>query len=162
MSVQAQPQRRIDALLAEYGESHQDSTNKMIHWVAVPVIAWTVLALLWEAPVPAAFAALSYLNWATLVCILAVIYYVTLSVPLALGMIVYSVVALTIVALLDAAVGVGVVWIAIALFIAAWILQFKGHQIEGKRPSFFKDLQFLLIGPAWLMHFLYRRFGIPY
>jgi len=162
MTVEAQPRRRIDALLVEYGESHQDPTNKMFHWVAVPVIAWTVLALLWETPVPAGFATVPYLNWATLVCVIAVIYYVTLSVPLALGMIVYTLVALWIVALLDAAVGVGVVWIALALFVAAWILQFKGHQIEGKRPSFFKDLQFLLIGPAWLMHFLFRRLDIPY
>jgi uncharacterized membrane protein YGL010W len=162
MSVQVEPRRRIDALLAEYGESHQDPTNKLIHWFAVPAIAWTVLALLWEAPTPAAFAAVPYLNWATLLSALAVLYYLTLSIPLALGMIVYSAVALWIVAVIDAAVGLSLVWIALALFVIAWIFQFKGHQIEGKKPSFFKDLQFLLIGPAWLMHFLYRRLGIPY
>ena len=42
------------------------------------------------------------------------------------------------------------------VFVLAWIGQFIGHLIEGKRPSFFKDLQFLLIGPAWLMAFVYR------
>jgi len=48
------------------------------------------------------------------------------------------------------------------VFVAAWIGQFYGHKVEGKKPSFFKDLQFLLIGPAWLLHFIYKRLGIPY
>ncbi len=162
MSVQAQASRRIDALLAEYGESHQNPTNKRIHWFAVPAIAWTVLALLWEVPTPAAFAAVPYLNWATIVCVLAVLYYLTLSVPLALGMIAFTLVALWLIILVKAAISLPLVWIALALFVVAWIFQFKGHQIEGKKPSFFKDVQFLLIGPAWLMHFLFRRLGIPY
>ncbi len=46
-----------------------------------------------------------------------------------------------------------------ALFVLAWIGQFVGHAIEGKRPSFFKDVQFLLIGPLWLLADLYRRLG---
>jgi uncharacterized membrane protein YGL010W len=52
--------------------------------------------------------------------------------------------------------------ICIVIFIVAWIGQFYGHKIEGKKPSFLKDVQFLLIGPAWLMHFVYKRLGIPY
>jgi uncharacterized membrane protein YGL010W len=52
--------------------------------------------------------------------------------------------------------------IAAVLFVLAWIGQFIGHKIEGKKPSFFKDLQFLLIGPAWLMSFVYRSAGLPY
>jgi uncharacterized membrane protein YGL010W len=49
----------------------------------------------------------------------------------------------------------------LGLFAAAWVGQFKGHQIEGKKPSFLKDLQFLLVGPAWLLHFVYRKAGLP-
>ena len=52
--------------------------------------------------------------------------------------------------------------IGIAVFVGAWIGQFIGHKIEGKKPSFFKDVQFLLIGPAWLMAFIYRRAGWEY
>jgi uncharacterized membrane protein YGL010W len=52
--------------------------------------------------------------------------------------------------------------VSIIIFAVAWIGQFYGHKVEGKKPSFFKDLQFLLIGPAWLMHFIYKRLGIPY
>jgi uncharacterized membrane protein YGL010W len=54
-------------------------------------------------------------------------------------------------------------WLVSAIvFVVAWIGQFYGHKVEGKKPSFLKDIQFLLIGPAWLLHFIYRRLGIPY
>jgi uncharacterized membrane protein YGL010W len=52
--------------------------------------------------------------------------------------------------------------VSIAIFVLAWIGQFIGHNIEGKKPSFFKDLQFLLIGPAWLLHFALKSMGLPY
>jgi uncharacterized membrane protein YGL010W len=52
------------------------------------------------------------------------------------------------------------VWaICLTLFVVAWIGQFIGHKIEGKKPSFFKDVQFLLIGPAWLLSKVYRKAG---
>jgi uncharacterized membrane protein YGL010W len=108
------------------------------------------------------FRATPYLNWATIVCALAVVYYLTLSVPLAIGMAAFSALAIAIIRLVEKNVGVNLEWIAGALFVFAWVFQFAGHEVEGRKPSFFKDLQFLLIGPAWLMHFLYRRLGIPY
>ena len=52
--------------------------------------------------------------------------------------------------------------ISVMIFIPAWIGQFIGHKIEGRKPSFFKDLQFLLIGPAWLLSFIYKKLGIRY
>jgi uncharacterized membrane protein YGL010W len=52
--------------------------------------------------------------------------------------------------------------LALGVFVIAWILQFIGHAIEGKRPSFFTDVRFLLIGPAWLLAFLYRALGLRY
>jgi uncharacterized membrane protein YGL010W len=162
MSVSVERPRRIDVLLAEYGESHQNPTNKTIHWIAVPVIAWSVIAILWVLPTPGFFPANPYVNWATIVCALAVTYYLTLSVPLAIGMAAFSALAIVIIQLVEANVSIQLAWIAGALFVFAWVFQFAGHEVEGKKPSFFKDLQFLLIGPAWLMHFLFRRLGIPY
>ena len=162
MSVRVERIRRIDLLLAEYGESHQNPTNKTIHWIAVPVIAWSVIAILWVLPIPALFRATPYLNWATIACALAVVYYLTLSVALAIGMAAFSALAIAIIRLVEKNVGVNLEWIAGALFVFAWVFQFAGHEVEGRKPSFFKDLQFLLIGPAWLMHFLFRRLGIPY
>jgi uncharacterized membrane protein YGL010W len=162
MAVQVARIRRIDLLLAEYGESHQNPTNKTIHWIAVPVIAWSVIALLWAVPTPALFRGAPYLNWATIVCALAVVYYLTLSVPLAIGMAAFCALAIAIIGLIETNVTIKLEWIAGPLFAFAWVFQFAGHEVEGKKPSFLKDLQFLLIGPAWLMHFLYRRLGIPY
>jgi len=162
MNVRVERIRRIDVLLAEYGESHQNPTNKTIHWIAVPVIAWSVIAILWALPTPGLFRATPYLNWATIACALAVIYYLTLSVPLAIGMTAFSALAIVIIRLVEKNVGVNLEWIAGALFVFAWVFQFAGHEVEGRKPSFFKDLQFLLIGPAWLMHFLFRGLGIPY
>ena len=151
--------RAIDRLLAEYGESHRNPINKAIHWLAVPVIFWCVLALLSEIPFPAMPSA--WLNWATVACILGTIYYAVLSPPLAVGMALWCLTCLWGIASWPGQIMP--LWIgALAIFVAAWVLQFIGHAIEGKRPSFFKDVQFLLIGPAWLMHFLLQRAGISY
>ena len=59
-------------------------------------------------------------------------------------------------------VGLPLVQVCLAVFVLAWAGQFVGHKIEGKKPSFLKDLQFLLVGPMWLMHFIYRKLGIAY
>lgn len=155
--------RRIHALLAEYGESHRNATNKLIHWIAVPAIFWTIVALLWAAPVPDAFAAVPYLNWATLALLLTVIYYFALSWPLAIGMVLFTLLCFALIEAYLAAPLFGLpLWqFAIGVFVIAWVFQFIGHKIEGKKPSFFKDVQFLLIGPAWLMSFIYRKLGLP-
>lgn len=155
--------RPIQSLLDEYAESHRNPVNKAIHWVAVPVIVWTVVALLWSIPFPfrAAVAGIP-VNWATIALLLAQLYWFRLSVSLALGLLAYNAAMI----LLTVRIGQAAPWplwqVAIVVFVFAWILQFIGHAIEGKRPSFFKDLQFLLIGPAWLLAFLYRGLGLRY
>ena len=53
-------------------------------------------------------------------------------------------------------------WIYLVLFVVAWIGQFIGHKIEGAKPSFFDDLKFLLIGPGWLLSFIFQKVGIKY
>lgn len=154
--------RPVDALLAEYGQSHQNPTNKKIHWIAVPVIFWTIVALLWSLPVPGVFAHVPYLNWATLLLVLTIGYYVWLSPPLSLGMLAFSLVCVGAVLAFEAFVPVALWKVALGAFVIAWFFQFWGHKVEGKKPSFFKDVQFLLIGPAWLMSFIYQRLGLNY
>jgi uncharacterized membrane protein YGL010W len=154
-------QRRIDQLLAEYGESHRNPTNKRVHWIAVPVIFWSVLALLSELPFPSALAVAPWFDWALVAGILGTLYYVMLSIPLAAGMAVFTLACLGIIALWPHEL-VPLWQAALGLFVVAWAFQFWGHRIEGKKPSFFKDLQFLLIGPAWLMSFLFSAAGLKY
>lgn len=156
--------RKIDQLLAEYGESHQNMTNKAIHWVCVPLIFFSVTGLL--ASIPAGvLQKLSngspFAHWATLVLIIVLFYYASLSLPLSVGMFLFGALCLYVINIVTAT-GYPLWATSISIFVAAWIGQFYGHQVEGKKPSFLKDIQFLLIGPAWLMHFIYRKLGIPY
>lgn len=153
--------RNAQEWFAEYGESHQNPTNKAIHWFAVPVIYATVIGLLWAIPQPAWMAAVPWLNWALLALVPALLFYAALSLPLALGMALLSALCFWFWWLV-AKTGLSVWLTALVLFVVMWILQFVGHHIEGKKPSFFKDLQFLLIGPAWVIGFLYRKLGIQY
>ena len=154
-----EPLRLIDSFLQEYGESHQNRTNKIIHWFCVPVIFWTVVALLWSVPTPAWMAGL---NWAMVVLVGAAIYYVYLSVSLAIGLVAFSLACMGGIIQYLSMTQFPLWQFALIVFVVAWIGQFIGHGIEGKKPSFFKDLQFLLIGPAWLLHFIYRQVGIRY
>lgn len=150
--------RKIELLLWEYAESHQNHTNKLIHWVCVPAIFFSIFGLIRTIPVPDAMADLSpYLNWTTIILVLVLVYYMILSFSLFLGFILWTSVVLVGNEWLFVQLGVkGLLWFSIGLFALAWIGQFIGHGIEGKKPSFFKDLQFLLIGPAWLMNFILK------
>nr|WP_315467022.1 Mpo1-like protein [uncultured Undibacterium sp.] len=141
--------RKVNLLLSRYGESHQHPTNEKIHFVCVPVIMWTVLALAWSLhPV----LALSLTG-------LALIYYASLSIGFAIGM---SIMAAVMIGILHSMPQDLILTVAVVAFVIAWIFQFIGHKIEGKKPSFFEDLQFLLIGPLFVIGFLYRRWKLPY
>ncbi len=158
--------RKIDALLSEYGESHQNETNKLIHWICVPLIFFSVIGLIASIPSGILQSFMGgenpYANWATMLLALALIYYVTLSFTLSLGMLLFSVVCLVGVNWIQG-LGLAPLWaVSLGIFVLAWIGQFYGHKVEGKKPSFLKDVQFLMIGPAWLMHFIYKKIGIPY
>jgi uncharacterized membrane protein YGL010W len=148
--------------LDEYGASHRHHANELLHWICVPAIVLTVIGFLWALPVPPVFDAVSpWLNWATLGVALWLAYYFVLSPSLGIGATICLVAMLFAVRWLDT-----LAWplwaTCLTIFVIAWIGQFIGHSIEGTRPSFFKDVQFLLIGPIWLMSHLYRRLGLAY
>jgi uncharacterized membrane protein YGL010W len=155
--------KSADDWFAEYGESHQDDTNELIHWICVPLIFFCVLGFVWTIPVPAAWEdAVPWFNWTLVGIALAMAFYVRLSPALSAGLLFFmslcygGLVALE----LDAPWPVGK--ICAVVFVLAWIGQFIGHKIEGKKPSFFKDVVFLLIGPAWLMSMVYKKIGQKY
>lgn len=154
--------RKIDQLLSEYGESHQNKINKTIHWICVPIIFFSIFGLIRSIPVPEFMAAIPYLSWASIILALALVYYLTLSFPLFLGFILFGSAVVLGNEIIYSYGSLYLLIFSATVFVLAWIGQFIGHNIEGKKPSFFKDLQFLLIGPAWLMHFIYKKLGIPY
>lgn len=150
--------KSADQWFQQYGQSHQHPMNKAIHWVCIPLIVISLLGLLIAIPVRLGPA---WLSPATLLLALALAWYALLSMRLAVGMLVVGA------AMLMAATALQVLpvplWVSsLTVFVAAWIGQFIGHKIEGKKPSFFEDVQFLLIGPLWLLGFVYRRLGIAY
>jgi len=120
----------------EYSESHQNPTNKQIHWLCVPAILFSIIGII------AHFSTLL----TALLLVLTLVFYARLDLVLAVAMAALLVVMAWLIYTLP--VGVG---FYIAIFVIAWIGQFYGHKIEGKKPSFFKDVQFLLIGPVWCM-----------
>jgi uncharacterized membrane protein YGL010W len=141
--------RDIDTLLEQYSESHRNHTNELIHFVCVPVIVFTLLGLVWWVHPLAAVA----------VCGAALWYYFQLSRPFAIGMLAMTLLMLGVLAAMPPAT---VLPLSIAIFVLAWIGQFIGHKIEGKKPSFLDDLRFLLIGPLFVLSFLYRRLNLAY
>lgn len=128
--------KTISEWLDEYSESHQNKTNKLIHWVCVPTIYFSIIGIM------AHFSALL----TALLLGLAFVFYARLDIVLAVAMAALTLMMAWFIWVLP--VGIG---FFIALFVFAWIGQFYGHKVEGKKPSFFKDLQFLLIGPLWCM-----------
>lgn len=158
--------KSIDQWFEEYGESHQNKTNKSIHFVCVPLIYFSIIGLLSAIPslsllklLPGSLA--SYAHFGTLLLPFVLLFYLRLSVAITIGMMIFSVLCLMIIHLISIS-GVQVWMFSLIVFVLAWIGQFYGHKVEGKKPSFLKDLQFLLIGPAWILGFVYRKFRISY
>lgn len=141
--------RPIDVLLAKYSESHRNPTNEIIHFVCVPAIVFSLLGLIWSLQPMAALG----------VVLLSLAYYVRLSIPFAAGMLVMSLVMLGVLSVLPPPT---ILPLSIAIFVLAWIGQFIGHKIEGKKPSFFDDVRFLLVGPLFVLSFLYRKLKLAY
>ncbi len=146
-----------------YGVSHTNPINKIIHWICIPIIMFSLLGMLMAIPIPNKLFSLGF-NMASFFLVFALLFYFRLSPKLFFGFL-----------------GIGLLMLAgnyiiftkvfnynnemmalfsLILFVGAWIGQFIGHKIEGAKPSFFEDLQFLLIGPAWLLQFVYNKLGI--
>ena len=155
------PARPIDRWLARYSDDHRHPLNQAIHMVAVPAIAWSVVALLWCIPVFGTLAKTGI--WAALAMFFAWSYYYRLSRPLGLGMLAVFFFFGCLCRLFEMRLGLtALLWTAGVLFVAGWIAQFVGYRIEGRRPGFSTDLWYLLIGPLWVLAGVYRRMGWNY
>ncbi|MGZ3757813.1 MAG: Mpo1 family 2-hydroxy fatty acid dioxygenase [Mucilaginibacter sp.] len=161
-------QRPVDRYFDQYAESHQNPTNKLIHWVCVPLIVFSLLGLVWSIPFPYLKFLGQYngfFNWASFLIAFSIFYYYRLSPVLSYIMLLivfgfsYLITELD---LWQKAGGPAVWQVSLGIFVLAWIGQFIGHKIEGKKPSFLDDIKFLLIGPIWLVHFILKRFKIRY
>lgn len=151
--------RHIESLLEEYGESHRNRVNVYIHALAVPAIYFSAITLLWS--IPPLFLADFGVTWAHLLALPVLYYYFKLSGPIGAAMTLVTIGCFAFINLLIA-YGISVWQFGLAVFVLMWILQFLGHHIEGRKPSFLKDIEFLLVGPAWWCCHWLRRFQINY
>lgn len=141
-----EPVRRVDQLLAHYGESHKNPVNERIHFVAIPLIAVSLLGLL--------FAVHPWLAYAFVAA--SMVYYARLSAVFFVWMTLISAVMLAAVH----AMGSNVLWLSTVIFVVAWIFQFIGHHVEGRKPSFVEDLQYLWVGPIFVLSRLFLHLKI--
>jgi len=158
--------RTMQQWFDEYGESHLNPTNKLIHWICVPLIFLTVVGLLSLVKIPGIENSNSgvgpYIHLGTVILLLGLLFYLRLSFKIMLGMLLISSLVLYILKLVNLSFLENAWMVYFIIFVLAWIGQFIGHHIEGKKPSFLKDLQFLLIGPGWLLSHCYQKIGLNY
>jgi len=147
--------------LTRYGETHSDIASPMVYWAAVPMVVIGAVGLLWWVPVPPEFEAISPLvNWGSVFLMAATVYYFIISVPLAMGMLPFVL-----------GVAYAHVWleasdysplrVSAAFLVAGIIGLLLGNRRDKPVIRVLKDLQLMMIGPAWLLSVLYRRMGIP-
>tara|TARA_Y100000768_G_scaffold234529_1_gene177313 strand:- start:2281 stop:2733 length:453 start_codon:yes stop_codon:yes gene_type:complete len=148
--------RDIHQWISDYGVSHQNPINKKIHWICVPLIMFSLLGLL-------SLVKIYNGNLTYLIITFSLFFYLRLSISISIGMFIISAIQLGLIFYMETLfLGLHLIYAYLLIFILAWIGQFIGHKIEGQKPSFFEDLQFLLIGPAWLISFIYKRIGVKY
>ena len=144
-SIETQP-RRVDELLAHYGESHQNPRNELIHFIAIPLIMVSLVGLM--------FALHPFVAYAFIAA--SMVYYARLSIVFSASMVLWSALTIALLHLL----GSLLLPVCIGVFIGAWVLQFVGHKIEGKKPSFFEDIQYLWVGPLFVLSKLFVKLGV--
>jgi uncharacterized membrane protein YGL010W len=155
----------LHAWLDEYSLSHQNPTNILIHKICVPTIALTVLGFLWSIPLPKSIrqnvgnVSSHFIPMLFIGPILA--FYFRLSTKMAVTMSVIILSTFVLLARMEQR-KVRIFRLSLIIFILAWIGQFIGHGIEGKKPSFVEDLQFLAVGPLWTLASAFRALGIEY
>lgn len=152
--------KSINQWFDAYGKSHQNPINKLIHWICIPLIMLSLISLLWSLPFR--FGKGGLINCGTIFIFLCILFYIRLSISLAIGMLLIVAVMVYGIIMIEKFSPLSPALTSLIIFFLAWVGQFIGHKIEGKKPSFFEDLQFLLIGPLWLLGFIYRKLQIKY
>jgi uncharacterized membrane protein YGL010W len=160
------PQREIDVLFAEYEANRQHPSNRLIHWVCIPMILFSILGLAWSVPFPHLDFLGKYngfLNWASFLIAFAGYYYYRLS-PVLSYMMLLLVFALSLIVVQfekwELAGGPALWLVCTVVLLIAVTGLLIGQKIEGRRSSFLRNVKFVLIGPVWLLELFAVKFGI--
>lgn len=144
--------RTFEQWMDEYGVDHTHPTNRLIHKICVPLIMFSIIGILWSLP------RWNSINWAFILIIPALLFYLSLKKVVMLILMVIQTLLMCWISSILHAHGI-LLQVSIVVFVLAWIGQFIGHKIEGRKPSFLQDLAFLLIGPLWVNRFLLQKLG---
>ena len=152
--------RTLETWFEEYAVSHQNKTNIIIHFICVPAIFFSIVGLLMCIPngilvslIPGDNQFIE--NWAFVVLLLVLFFYVRLSVKMAIQVLIFSAFCIIVNYYISLYAPLWIV--SLGIFAIAWVGQFYGHKLEGKKPSFLKDIQYLLIGPAWVIQKMFGK-----
>ncbi len=140
--------RKVDQLIAHYGSSHTKPANEAIHFLAIPLITLSLCGLIYALHPWVAYAFMAA----------SMVYYARLSWVFFGSMCVWLAAILALIQ----AMGSHVLTISAVIFVGAWIMQFIGHKIEGKKPSFLEDIQYLWVGPLFVLAKLFGKIGIKW
>jgi uncharacterized membrane protein YGL010W len=145
--------KKLQTWFDEYAISHQNKTNQLIHYICVPAIFFSIVGMFMSIPSSIFTNTFNIQNpiignWATILLVVVLLFYLRLSFNSFLKMFIFS--AICLIGNRYLSIVFPLFYASLTIFVIAWIGQFYGHKLEGKKPSFFKDLQFLLIGPAWV------------
>ena len=146
--------RNLQQYLDEYGQSHRNPTNQIIHFICVPTIFFSTLGLFWLIPVgkwlglEAGMA--EWVNGATILGVVSSLFYIKMSLGSLAMMVVWFAASVAGILAIQAS-GLSLLWTCVGIWVVSWIVQLVGHQIEGAKPSFFKEIEFLLVGPLFVV-----------
>lgn len=150
-----------DGWLRRFEETHRDLKNPVIYWASVPIVVLGTVGLLWALPVPDEFFEISpLLNWGTAFLMAAAVYYFIISVSLAIGLLPF-IIGVAGIDMWLVGSGYSLFRVSLGLLVAGIIGLWLGHRRERGVRAVLQDLQYMMLGPAWLLSVIYRRIGIP-
>jgi uncharacterized membrane protein YGL010W len=167
MKQQKVQQRPIDVTIDQYAAFHQKPINRLINYICIPLIVFSVIGFVWSLPFPQLkFLGVynGYLNWASFLIAFTIYYYMRLSPVLSYIMLLFLFAitfGVTQVQGVDAK-GYLLPQVCVFIFVMANIAQFIGYRIEGKKPTFSDEFKFMLTAPVWLLSLVLKKFGIKY
>lgn len=162
------PKRPIDIYFDKYNEYHTNPVNRIINYICIPVITFSILGFVWSLPfIHTNFLGVKdgFLNWGSFLIAFSIYYYYRVSPILSYAMLLvvfafaYGIVQLE---YWQKAGGMVLPQVCIVLFVIANILQLIGYKLEGKKPMMFFNFKFLLLSPIWLISLILKRFNIKY
>ena len=152
----------IDNWLERYEANHQALRNPVVYWAAVPMVVIGTVGLLWTLPTPAEFFEISpLLNWGSAFLMATAIYYFIISLSLAIGMLPFLL-GLAALQLWLAQSPYPPLGVSTGLLVAGAVGLWLGRRGPGSLRAVLQDFQLMMIGPAWLLSVIYKRFGVPF